>query len=550
MEKKEKSKKTKAVALISILLSLFYSCSLFALNSEVNFEQLPLKKALEKAKKTGKMLFVDCYTSWCGPCYWMKNNVFNNDSVADFYNSKFISVKIDMEKGEGPELAKKYKVTSYPSMLYLNEKGEVLHRTAGSVPPQKFIENGEDALDPQKQLATHSKLFVDNPGDAKIAYSYFKMLENVNLLHDSSIIKYFSRIPQKEILSLYNWKILYAYSGYYTKEFKYLLAHRPVFSKAFGADSVETKINNVFREVLYDDYRNYRFNHRKKVIAEFRGLKTKDCQRIIAKSESKLVKLPNETIEHAMEIKDPILGLLNVSSNRGAWFKFVSDHDTTLTFDIVPDDSLDDYDFSFYECNNDNCTDKLRSTKAAAVRSCYSYCTSKSGVTGLSEYTQTSSIGLGPGPAYAASIRIKAGQTYYLYVCAHFPTVTGFTIYLYNLWPKRTPIIMQNVLFENNKSILLNESFTEVDKLVSRLKKSTQMKIVVSGHTDNAGDKTKNQILSEDRAKAIVDYMVSKGIAKDRLFYKGFGCEKPITDNATTEARKLNRRVEFVIVMN
>ncbi|MFY9308395.1 MAG: OmpA family protein [Bacteroidia bacterium] len=550
MEKKEKSNKIIASVQIAILFSLFCSCSLFALNREVNFEQLPLKKALEKAQKNGKMLFVDCYTSWCGPCFWMKNNVFNNDSVADFYNSKFICIKVDMEKEEGALVAKKYKVTSYPSMLYLNEKGEVLHRTAGSVPPQKFIENGKDALDPQKQLVTHSKLFADNPADAKIAYSYFKMLENLNLLHDSLIIKYFSRVPHKEILSLYNWKILYAYSGYYTKEFKYLLANRPAFSKAFGADSVESKINNVFREVLFDDYRNNRINHRKKIIAEFRGLKTKDCQRIIAKSESKLVTLPNATIEHAMEIKDPVLGMLNVSTNQGAWFKFVPGHDTTLTFDLVPEDSLDDYDFSLYECNNEDCVDKLKLSKAGAVRSCYSYCTSKSGVTGLSEYTQTQSVGIGPGPAYAASIRIKAGRTYYLYVYAYYPSVTGFTIYLYNMWPKRKPVVMQNILFESNKSILLKESFPEVDKLVLRLQKSTQMKIEVRGHTDNMGDRTKNQMLSEERAKAVVDYMVSKGIAKDRLFYKGFGCEKPITNNATEAGRKKNRRVEFVMVMN
>ncbi|MCZ8284070.1 MAG: OmpA family protein, partial [Bacteroidia bacterium] len=69
------------------------------------------------------------------------------------------------------------------------------------------------------------------------------------------------------------------------------------------------------------------------------------------------------------------------------------------------------------------------------------------------------------------------------------------------------------------------------------------------GHTDNLGYETDNQKLSEKRAKVIVDYLISKKISSDRLFYKGYGSKNPIATNETEEGRKQNRRVEFFIVM-
>jgi outer membrane protein OmpA-like peptidoglycan-associated protein len=74
------------------------------------------------------------------------------------------------------------------------------------------------------------------------------------------------------------------------------------------------------------------------------------------------------------------------------------------------------------------------------------------------------------------------------------------------------------------------------------------MKIEISGHTDNTGNPVVNAKLSTERAKAVVDYLVKKGITKDRLTYLGFGSDQPIADNATAAGRAKNRRVEFKIV--
>lgn len=106
-------------------------------------------------------------------------------------------------------------------------------------------------------------------------------------------------------------------------------------------------------------------------------------------------------------------------------------------------------------------------------------------------------------------------------------------------------IILENILFQTNKSILLKQSFVSLDKLVEQLK-DNQIKIEIRGHTDNVGSDVKNQTLSEQRAKSVLNYLVSKGIEKDRLSFRGLGSTQPIAPNDTEEGRTKNRRVEFL----
>lgn len=110
------------------------------------------------------------------------------------------------------------------------------------------------------------------------------------------------------------------------------------------------------------------------------------------------------------------------------------------------------------------------------------------------------------------------------------------------------PIVLKNILFASGSSELLESSFTELDKLSEELAKRTTVRIEISGHTDNTGNENTNRILSENRARAVKDYLVKKGIEESRLVYKGYGQGKPLASNDTEEGRKQNRRVEFVIV--
>ena len=114
----------------------------------------------------------------------------------------------------------------------------------------------------------------------------------------------------------------------------------------------------------------------------------------------------------------------------------------------------------------------------------------------------------------------------------------------------RTKIILKNIFFEYSKSTLQAESFAELDRIANILKRHPNLKIEISGHTDNQGSLKFNTELSESRAKTVVDYMIKKGIPAARLTYKGYAFEIPIADNDTEEGRWQNRRVEVKILEN
>ena len=139
--------KVLSFALILFLMPLFSSAgSDGEQNAGIQFHNGSWKEVLEKAKKENKLIFVDAYAVWCGPCKWMDANVFPQREVGDFYNSKFINFKIDAERGEGRTFSQDYRVTAFPTFLFINPEGEVVHRTMGAKPPNVLIEEGRRAL--------------------------------------------------------------------------------------------------------------------------------------------------------------------------------------------------------------------------------------------------------------------------------------------------------------------------------------------------------------------------------------------------------------------
>ncbi|MBL0328271.1 MAG: DUF255 domain-containing protein [Bacteroidetes bacterium] len=104
------------------------------------------QQVLDKAKKENKCIFLDAYASWCGPCKMMKNKTFKDKSVGAFYNNNFINVAVDMEKGEGPFLANKYRVEAYPTLIYLYPDGTLMGKAMGFRKSKEFIEIGEHAI--------------------------------------------------------------------------------------------------------------------------------------------------------------------------------------------------------------------------------------------------------------------------------------------------------------------------------------------------------------------------------------------------------------------
>ena len=112
------------------------------------------------------------------------------------------------------------------------------------------------------------------------------------------------------------------------------------------------------------------------------------------------------------------------------------------------------------------------------------------------------------------------------------------------------PIILENITFEFGKSELKESSFAELNELAATLKENPTYQITLSGHTDNVGQEEDNLKLSEARAKAVAEYLTSKGIAPTRISYQGYGSRNPITTNETEQGREQNRRVEFILTQD
>ncbi|PWK79820.1 thioredoxin [Mucilaginibacter oryzae] len=152
----------KLIKSLLFVIAVFYCQALAA--QGVNFETLTLRDAMSKANDPAnpKLILIDCYTSWCMPCLEMAQQEFPKKVAGDYINPKFVSIKFDMEKGEGKEIGKKYGVTAYPTFLILNAHGQEINRVVGKSTADEFIEKVKTALDPKNSLAGIKKAYEEN----------------------------------------------------------------------------------------------------------------------------------------------------------------------------------------------------------------------------------------------------------------------------------------------------------------------------------------------------------------------------------------------------
>ena len=118
------------------------------------------------------------------------------------------------------------------------------------------------------------------------------------------------------------------------------------------------------------------------------------------------------------------------------------------------------------------------------------------------------------------------------------------------LTPTGETVRLNNLIFPQGKAVIDPKSFNELDEVAQMMKENTRMVIQLEGHTDNQGSAKANMELSENRVEAVKKYLVSKGIAKDRVKTKAYGGTQPIANEMTQEARAMNRRVEMRILKN
>jgi thioredoxin-related protein len=155
-------------------LFLFSAIAAFA-QEAIQFQELPFKELVAKAKKENKIVFIDAYASWCGPCKMMERNVFTQKSVGDYYNSNFVNARFDMEKGEGREIATKYGVRSYPTYLFLNGDGELVSQNYGYMEGSLFLSMAQDINSPNNKKGSLKERFAKGEKDPEFLINIMKL---------------------------------------------------------------------------------------------------------------------------------------------------------------------------------------------------------------------------------------------------------------------------------------------------------------------------------------------------------------------------------------
>lgn len=154
------------------------------------------------------------------------------------------------------------------------------------------------------------------------------------------------------------------------------------------------------------------------------------------------------------------------------------------------------------------------------------------------------------GKNYAFNVNRKG----YLFFSESFMLLQKENDSTYNINIALTPIevnasiVLKNIFFDTKKTQLKSESVIELDKVVQLMRENPTLKIEISGHTDNVGKPADNLLLSNNRAKAVINYLLSKGITATRLSFKGMGANQPIADNKTENGRAQNRRTELKVL--
>ena len=238
------------------LVLMILCVTTYSQNKSIQFETKTFAEIKALAKAQNKLIFLDAYTIWCGPCKYMAKNIFTNDTVADFYNSRFINAKIDMEKGEGIELAKLYQVRCYPNLLYINGDGEIVHRVGGMRKTADFVQLGQTAIDGKGTYKEFSNTLKIEKSNSTFLRNYISYISSTCLPVDSLLSNYFNLQSKEDLLSAENWRMIYKFvKNYSSKEFKFFVENKDKYAQLYTKDSVDAKINEVYytygRSLIY-----------------------------------------------------------------------------------------------------------------------------------------------------------------------------------------------------------------------------------------------------------------------------------------------------------
>ena len=241
--------KLKYAALAFILFS-----SMNAQDRKIEFEHSSWKQAVAKAKKQNKLIFVDCYTTWCGPCKQLTKEVFTKNEVADYFNKNFINVKMDMEQKLGESFKKPWNIRFFPTLIFINPNNvnQPEHTIVGFYREKELLAYS-DIIDPNNRYINLEKSYKQGKRDGDFMFKYLRAIRLAK--EDEKEMKvasaYFEHLPKEDLLKKENWNIIrYFLKDPLSDTFKYLLEHNAKLKKIIDPLQVESKFYNVYRELI------------------------------------------------------------------------------------------------------------------------------------------------------------------------------------------------------------------------------------------------------------------------------------------------------------
>ena len=239
-----------------IILVLIISLSSVQLWGQegVKFENLTFQEALQKAKAENRWVFLDAYTSWCGPCKVMAEKVFTQAEAGDFFNSRFVNVKYDMEKGEGPALAKKLGVGAYPTFVLIKPDGTVHDKLVGGSDVAGIISRVENSMKSEKTVGTMTVRYEQGERDKSFLLDYLQALLKVSDVRGVREVAALLtvQLTDAEKVESSCWVLFdnNDLAPFGSVNYHFLLENRKQFHQQVGKEKVDARLANLYAGVL------------------------------------------------------------------------------------------------------------------------------------------------------------------------------------------------------------------------------------------------------------------------------------------------------------
>lgn len=284
-----------------------------------------LEQVLLQAKAENKLIFIDCYAVWCGPCKFMDKNIFPDEEVGNYHNTNFINLKYDMEKPYGIKVKEKYQVKGYPTYLYLDANGEVVHRGIGStVDVASFLELSKTAMNGDKNFKAINEKIRKGDRTAETINQYlnlnYRAANTDQLLND-----HFNLISEDDRYSEHTWDLFKEHlNNIESAPFQFLITNRAKYERLYGKKAIETMLYNSFSLV-------FRSNPEK-----YESLKEIDAA-VFAKNKRE------------MTYRTAYSKFMKEKTNQTLWKDYITTADEMLKYNDVPATQINSIAWNVYE---------------------------------------------------------------------------------------------------------------------------------------------------------------------------------------------------------